>query len=206
MDFYKALSKSGKKPNSILKIVLGFSVALLVMWLFMVSRMDTGSVVSQSNEPEVQERTLGLQQSLRSTPAEEMETENQSPENNGEVAKKESPALFQNAFVTFMVMVVMLGGVWLWLKKRGDGNPVNQKKNRELDTHALGENSQLKFLEINEEIWIIGMSENGINLLHRYPKSEWKEGLQDELPEAGNSSKFSTKKGDFKSFLKLVSG
>lgn len=205
MDFYKAFSKSGKKPNSILKIVLGFSVALLVMWLFMVSRMDTSTVVSQTNDTEVQERTIGLQQALRGTATEDEEIAAGAAK-EGEVAKKESSHLFQNAFVTFLVMVVMLGGVWLWLKKRGDGNAANQKKSRELDAHALGENSQLKFLEINEEIWIIGMSENGINLLHRYPKSEWKEGLGDELDEIQKPSKSGATKGDFKSFLKLVSG
>lgn len=203
MDFYKALSKSGKKPNSILKIVLGFSVALLVMWLFMVSRMDTSTLVTQKNDPEVQERTMGLQQALHGTSTEAEETAVTVKE--GEVAKKESPQLFQNAFVTFMVIMVMLGGVWFWMKKKGDGSSAKQKKTRELDAHTLGENSQLKFLEINEEIWIIGMSENGINLLHRYPKSEWKEGLEDELDEIAKPSKTGSMKGDFKSFLKLVS-
>lgn len=205
MDFYKAFSKSGKKPQSILKIVIGFSVVLLVIWLFMVSKMDT-TTVTQSVEPEVQERTMGLQQSLRATSA---EAEKTGFSGSQEVSKKEAPELFQNAFVTFIIMVSLLGGAWVWIKKKGGGNGASKIKSRELDSHSMGDSSQLKFLEINEEIWVIGMSENGINLLHRYPKTEWKESnLQDESEGIGKANKVTKNgmfKGDFKSFLKLVS-
>lgn len=205
MDFYKALSKSGKKPQSMMKIVIGFSVALLVMWLFMVSRMDT-TTVAQSSEPEVQERTMGLQESLR---ASKTGTDSvKAAQASGQVEKKEAPDLFQNAFITFMVLIVSLGGLWFWAKKKGQGANASESKSRELDAHSLGENSQLKFLEINEEIWVVGMSENGINLLHRYPKAEWKERLPEdetEISASRNGSGNGAMKGDFKSFLKLVS-
>lgn len=195
MDFHKAFAQSGKNPQSILKIVLGISLALLIMWLFLVSKMDTGSV-TQSNDPEVQERTVGLQESLKKPAVKKAEE-----------SKREEPAMFQNAFITFLFMVTVLGGVWYWSKKK-EGKAIAGPKSREIDSHVLSEKAQLKFVEVNDEVWVLGLGEHGINLLHRYPKGEWNEnrlGTAEKLDTEQNVIKKETGKGDFKSLFKLVS-
>ncbi|MAO63674.1 MAG: hypothetical protein CL666_01610 [Balneola sp.] len=204
MDFQKMFSKTGKNPQSILKIVLGLSFILLVMWLFLVSQMDTRSVSPENSSRVIEQTTDTTSQAAQSEAiavAEEKQSDAQ------RVEKKEAPALFQNAFVTFLVLVSLLGGIWYWAKKKEGTNP-RKGKTREVDSHQLSESSQLKFLEINEEIWIVGLSENGMNLLHRYPKEEWKEGLPN-TPEMrkGKQTKLRNENGnmDFKSLLKVVS-
>lgn len=194
MDYQKIFSQSGKKPQSILKIVIGISLALLVMWLFMVSKMDMGSV-AQSTKPEVQERTIGLQESLK-----------KSAGSTTQVSKEEKAPMFQNAFITFLFMVSVLGAVWYWSKKKG-GVAQKEIKSRDIDSHILTENTQLKFIEVNEEVWVLGVSESGVNLLHRFSKEEWKEGEAGELASgmaADNVRNTKTGKGDFKSLLKLA--
>lgn len=194
MDYQKILSQSGKKPHSILKIVLGFSLALLIIWLFLVSRMDMGTV-AQSTEPEVQERTIGLKESMQKSSGSEVQVE-----------EAEKPAMFQNAFITFLFMVSVLGGVWYWSKKKG-GAVQKETKSRDIDSHTLSENTQLKFVEVNEEVWVLGVSETGVSLLHRYPKDEWKEGEENKLTNGiphHKDIKKKTGKGDFKTLLKLA--
>lgn len=204
MDFHKMLSKTGKNPQSILKIVLGLSFILLVMWLFLVSQMDTRSVSPENSSEVIEQPTEAPSEAVQS---EESAVTKAKQEDTQRVEKKEAPALFQNAFVTFLVLVSLLVGIWYWAKKKEGANS-GKGKTREVDSHQLSESSQLKFLEINEEIWVVGLSESGMNLLHRYPKEEWKEGLPD-LPEIKNSTMAGTKKEngsmDFKSLLKVVS-
>jgi len=196
MDLQKAFSQSGKNPQSILKIVLGISLALLVMWLFLVSKMETGTVV-QSNDPEVQERTIGLQESLKKAPG-----------YGSEETSGEETSMFQNAFITFLFMVSVLVGVWYWSKKKNKGSASIEHKSREIDTHYFSENAQLKFMEVNDEIWVVGLSDQNINLLHRYPKQEWKEtdlSVTEGKSDMQKGPKNMNGRGDFKALLKLVS-
>lgn len=195
MEFQKILSHSTKKPQSILKIIISISAALLVMWLFLVFRMDMdNAATAQASEPEVIERTQGLKNSLL--------INNEAKTQKVQEAE-ESPAMFQKAFLTFMVMISVLGGVWLWSKKKGD-NPARKESSRELGGHVLGQGVQLKFVEVNREVWVLGVSSGSVNLMHRIPKSEWKEGEEEiKSQELGVQSIKETGKSDFKSLYKF---
>lgn len=192
MDYQEIFSQSTKKPQSILKIVISISVVMLLMWLFVVSRMDMGNVTDAS-EPETIERTEGLKTSL----IKPVETGSEK-----RVEKKEAPAMFQNAFITFLVMICVLGGVWFWAKRKGK-TPRTKENSRELGAHVLGQGVQLKFIEVNEEVWVMGLTSGSVNLLHRVPKDEWKDGEVDiDSPEFGHKS-IKTNTGDFKSLYKF---
>lgn len=171
MDLREHLSSSSVSPQKILKIVIGFSVVLLVMWLFLISRMDyTGSVDPQNEVAQARAdsiRTLIGQQSPASSGMEE-----------------DSPDIFMNAFTTFLVLIVILGGVWFWSRNRTKSGDI--QASREIDGHILGQGAQLKIVEINEEIWVLGVTSDTVNLLHRYPKDEWNESLEE--PEMDQSS------------------
>ncbi|MEQ8525934.1 flagellar biosynthetic protein FliO [Gracilimonas sp.] len=190
MDFTKILSQSEKKPQNVLKIVLAFAAALLVIWMFLVSRMEFSATERATSNPEVIERTEGLKSSLNK---EKTEVQEVSPEK----AEAETDDAFQNAFTTFLVMMGMLGLVWFWSRKKS-GSPQTKKDGRDLGEHILGQGVQLKFVEINNEVWVMGMTAGSLNLLHRIPKSEWNEneGLE-EIAEVKNGS------ADFKSLYKM---
>lgn len=190
MDFTKILSQSKKKPQNVLKIVLAFAAALLVIWMFLVSRMEFSATERASSSPEVIERTEGLKSSLKK---EKTEVQPVSPEK----AEAETDNAFQNAFTTFLVMMGMLGLVWFWSRKKSGSTQIKQDS-RDLGEHILGQGAQLKFVEINNEVWVMGMTAGSLNLLHRIPKSEWNEneGLE-EIAEVKNGS------ADFKSLYKM---
>lgn len=190
MDFHKIISESDKKPQSILKIVLLFSVILLFIWLFLVSNME----LSSSSQPKAEStetslRTQGLKSSLLDPEA---------PENTQEAEVSESeeaPNLFQNAFITFLVMMTVLGGVWMWARKK-EKNPSKDQDTREIGGYKLDQNAQLKFVEINNEVWVIALSSGSVNLLHRVPKEEWTEEEKPDSTAASSSQ-------DFKSLYKF---
>ncbi|MDI6403043.1 flagellar biosynthetic protein FliO, partial [Balneolaceae bacterium ANBcel3] len=46
---------------------------------------------------------------------------------------------------------------------------------KEVGSQQLAPGKQLKVMEINNEIWVLGMGSDSITLLHRYPKDEWKD-------------------------------
>ena len=141
-------------------------MVLLVLWLFMVSRMELGNQrqsVLVANQPD-SVATQSITKSLLQQPeAQIVETVD---------AQQKQPAIFQGAFTTFLVMFVILGIVWLWSKKKSTPSEVKQTIT-ELGHHVLGQGSQLKIVDINNEVWVLGVSSGAPTLLHRYTKDEW---------------------------------
>ena len=160
------------EPKKILGIVVSISVVLLVIWLFMVSRMEYRS--SSDTNTYSQER----QDSVRV-----MMAENNPGQNPGD---RESSRIFMNALTTFVVMIILLGLVWWWSRKK-TGFSLTGKYFRDIGQHTVAPGNQLKILEVNDEIWILGISSGSIRLLHRYTKEEWKEPVSSD-PKAGDRS------------------
>ncbi|HKL18074.1 MAG TPA: flagellar biosynthetic protein FliO [Halalkalibaculum sp.] len=172
MDLKKNLnlSSASANPQKVLKIVISVSIVLLVMWLFMVSRMEFSSTAETGN-PLTKQRVESIRASVEEPgTAKEIALQNEA-----------SSGIFMNAFTTFLVLITLLGGVWLWTRKKANSGPV--KRNRNIGDHILGEGAQLKIIEINEEIWVLGVTSSTVNLLHTYPKSEWKE----QVPQSENT-------------------
>jgi flagellar biogenesis protein FliO len=154
--------------------------------------MELGSQ-QQATNPEVQERTEGLKNSLKKEEDIPAVSETAGTER---VQETESENAFQNALPTFLVMMTMLGLVWLWSRKKGKAS-ASGEKSRELGEHVLGQGAQLKFVEVNNEVWVIGLTAGSLNLLHRVPKSEWLENSVGELTEMKSDV------SDFKSLYKM---
>jgi flagellar biogenesis protein FliO len=201
MDFQKLLSQSKKKPQHILKLVLSFSVVILVIWLFMVSRMDL-STTNTSQDPAVQARTEGLKTSLLQKEQESAQKEGETqPETIAQpkqaVTENEAPNVFQNAFVTFALMITVMGGAWFWVKKKGSSSRKKTEDERDRGAYDLGPGAQLKFVEINQEVWVLSLTGGSVNLLHRIPNAEWNENEMDVPLDTKTAST-----ADFKSFYK----
>lgn len=189
MKFTNVLNHTTKQPKTILKIVVSVSVGLLVLWIFLVSKMDLPSqrdtvLVFEDSTSQV----IDVKNSLLGEDA---------PVEKNEIANNEQPAVFQGAFTTFFVMVTILGGVWLWASRKKKTSHLADQDVKEISQHVIGQGAQLRIVEINDEVWVLGVSPNGINLLHRYPKNEWKPPTK--IPPGEDISG-----SDFNSILKML--
>lgn len=111
MNLTNLLSHSTKQPKSILRIVISISIGLLVLWIFLVSKMnlpnERDSVLVTADTSQT---VVDLRRSLLG--------EEQVGSAEVEAVAEQTP-IFQNAFTTFFVMITVLGGVWLWsMRKR----------------------------------------------------------------------------------------
>ncbi|MCR9133441.1 MAG: flagellar biosynthetic protein FliO [bacterium] len=200
MNIASLLNQSNKDPKTILRIVISVSVGLLVLWIFLVSKMDLPTqknTVLVSAQDSVQQQTKSIKSALLNESNQEVSRESTTKQEQGsEVAESEQPAMFQNAFTTFLVMITLLGGLWAWSNKKKKKTDVKESDINELSQHIIGQGVQMKVLEINEEIWVVGVSANAINLLHRYPKNEWKSKPAKQEEELSES--------DFNSIYKML--
>lgn len=190
MNLTNLLSHSTKQPKSILRIVISISIGLLVLWIFLVSKMnlpnERDSVLVTADTSQT---VVDLRRSLLG--------EEQVGSAEVEAVAEQTP-IFQNAFTTFFVMITVLGGVWLWSMRKKKKVDTSDQDIREITQHVIGQGAQLKILEINDEVWVLGITANAVNLLHRYPKSEWHPSkLPDPEPEEISGS-------DFNSIFKLL--
>lgn len=125
-----------------------------------------------SAQDSVQQQTTSIKSALLNDSNQEVRRESTTKQvQDSEVAESEQPAMFQNAFTTFLVMIMLLGGLWAWSSKKKKKTDVKESDINELSQHIIGQGVQMKVLEINEEIWVVGVSANAINLLHRYLKT-----------------------------------
>lgn len=170
-------------PQKILKIVLTFSVVILVMWLFMVSRMEfTGGSGSGSSGS-------GTQEGISVERADSLRTILNRERGDSAASDERSSGIFMNAFTTFIILVSILGVVWFWSKTKGSTAPKRRRELKEMGAHSLGNGAQLKIVELNGEIWVMGVTQQSVNLLHRYSKDEWNEEKEPfEVPSEDDNS------------------
>ena len=161
-------------PSRILKIVLGLALVLLLMWLFTLSHID----YNQRAESEEYIKTASEADSTQ------IITGNREDRAKEVQSYDQSSGVFMNGLITFLVLLFVLIIVWFWVDRK---ESVRSKgPERSLSSQSLGEGATLRIIRINEEIWILGVTSNTVNLLHRYPESDWKENLQGEDVEEDN--------------------
>ncbi|SHG14491.1 Flagellar biogenesis protein FliO [Fodinibius roseus] len=162
MDLRDKLSSLSVSPPRILKIVIGLSVVLLLMWLFTLSQIDhTG------------ENTGGREVFQQEQAADSLSADSAASEAGDADRYGGSSDMFSNGLITFFVLVIILAAIWFWID-RSEG-AVPPAKGREIDSHTLGEGGQLKIIRMNSEVWVLGVTSASVNLLHRYAEDEWKE-------------------------------
>ncbi|MDG5766737.1 flagellar biosynthetic protein FliO [Balneolales bacterium ANBcel1] len=166
---------SGKNPRNILGIVISISVVLLVLWLIVVSRMDYSSSgrPDPAADPSTQERRDSVRVMMGKS-------------DTAFVDEDRSTGLFFNAFTTFIVLMVLLAGVWFW-SRRKTGDTKTSGFLKDIGEHTVGAGHQIKVIEINNEIWVLGVSAESVTLLHRYPKEKWVDPIPDESEQDSSS-------------------
>lgn len=166
MDLRDKLSSLSVSPPRILKIVIGLSVVLLLMWLFTLSQIDyTGE--NTANREVFQQEQAADSLSADSAASEAGDMNRDADRYGG------SSDMFSNGLVTFFVLAIILAAIWFWID-RSEGS-VPAAKGRQIDSHSLGEGGQLKIIRVNKEVWVLGVTSTSVNLLHRYSEDEWKE-------------------------------
>lgn len=168
MDLRDKLSSLDVPPSKILKIVLGLAVVLLLMWLFTLSHID------YNQGPDAKEYIKAKADSTEKIIT--SRKNNREPEDIR--SYEQSSGVFTNGLITFLVLLVALIMVWFWVDRKQSGRPTG--RGRELDSQVLGEGAKLKIIQINEEVWVVGVTSSSVNLLHRYSKEEWKEKNQEQ--------------------------
>lgn len=177
MDIRDLLTAGSVDPQKLLKIVLAISVVLLALWLIVVSRMDLDGPGAEDGTG-YHHRTDSLRQSLvQVTDSSRISSVEAGDERRGS-------GLFLSAFTTFLVLITLLGLVWAWSRKQRPGHSVGSRF-RQLGSHSLGQGAQMKVLEVNDEVWVVGVSSSGpITLLHRYQREEWEHPVSDHGRDA----------------------
>lgn len=182
MDLRQLLSSTSVKPGNLLKLVISISVVLLVLWLFLVSRMQLTDQRSEDRAIDRIERNDSLRVAFRG----ESQTNVPSDRSEGE----QRPGLFFNAFTTFIVLISILAVVWIWARKRGVGMGSSGPFTL-LEEQAVGQGATLRILELNGEIWVLGITSSNVNLLHRCSKEEWRGDTADLKRNREKESSFS---------------
>ena len=162
MDLRDKLSSLSVSPPKILKIVIGLSVVLLLMWLFTLSQIDYTRKDAGNREVFQQEQTRDTHSA-----------DSSNSEAGAVDGYRDSSSMFSNGLVTFFVLIIILALIWFWVDR--SQTSVSTKKRREIGSHSLGEGVQLKIIRVNNEVWVLGVASASVNLLHRYPKDEWEE-------------------------------
>lgn len=165
MNLRDKFSSLDVEPGKVLKIVIGLSVVLLLMWLITLSHIDYDEGPDANNHVNSELKADSSAVAADSIYSKE-ESENMQ-------AGDELSGIFSSGLLTFFVLLVILIMIWLWFDRKGSLG--ERADNRGLKTHILGEGAQLKIIRINEEVWVIGVTSSSVNLLHRYQKDEWKE-------------------------------
>ncbi|NGP87390.1 flagellar biosynthetic protein FliO [Fodinibius halophilus] len=174
MDLRNKLSSLNVPPKKVLKIVLGLSAVLLLIWVFTLSYIDYDADPSASK----------YLKSKQATDTTAVVKATGLPAHKARAEEQESSSIFTNGMVTFTVLLLILVGIWFWIDKK-DNNSTTQVIQREIDNQVLGEGAQLQIVEVNNEIWVLGVTSSSVNLLHRYSQVEWVEQMP-EQETAGN--------------------
>jgi flagellar biogenesis protein FliO len=163
-------------PKKTLRMVLMVSMVMLALWLLMVQRIDSGNQPEVS-DPETSERLESVR-SLRGV----------SDDQPAEVTERGN-TMMPGAMSTFLVLSGILLLVWFWVRsKPGDHTP--QEQFHQIASHVLGTGGQhLSVLEINGEMWVLGVTSASVTLLHRYPKDAWITPPSSPLPPPSSSFK-----------------
>lgn len=171
MDLREKLSALPGNPQKVLKIVIGLAFVLLLMWVLTLSHIDSGSDPSASE-------TIATQQVSDSLQTTDSSQKSLIPGKSSD----ETSGMLSSGLVTFFVLVIVLGGIWFWVDKKGGGHGTAEQ--REIDSEMLAQGATMKILKVNNEVWVLGVTSQSVDLLHRYPQEEWTESMPD--PEAGS--------------------
>lgn len=151
------LLNPGGNNKKFIGTVVSLAFTLLVVWIFVMATMNNNTSTS-SLSPADQMRLDSLRTALGRTGAAAAHT-------------SASPNLFYNALPAFLFLLLLLGGVWLWNRRKE--KPSDQQLFSVVGEQQLAPGQTIKIIAFQNEYWVIGVTGNNMTLLSRIDKEEW---------------------------------
>jgi len=154
LDWKNLQQMPASNSKKILKFSVSLGITLLVIWIFVLAQTGNDQYALK---PQEQARMDSLHAAVT--------------QNAGSLQREESVSLFSHALPVFFVLIIILGGIWFWGRKNaGRRGPTLFKV---LGSQPLGNGQELKVIQINHEIWVIGITGQEITLLRSYAADDW---------------------------------
>ncbi len=163
------LRTPGSNNKKFVGTVISLAFTLLVVWIFVMATMNNNSTSSLS--PGDQMRMDSLRTVLGRSGAAAHSSAN--------------PNLFYNALPAFLFLLLLLGGVWLWNRRRE--KPGDQQLFLVVGEQQLAPGQTIKIIAFQNEYWVIGITGSNMTLLSRLNKDEWSPPDPKDLNSFSNS-------------------
>ena len=163
IDWKSFKHQANGNPKKVLGFAVGLATCFFVMWAFVLakSEINSGSATSIVSDTIVSD-TLAASNA-------EYAPSQQIKELKG---SREEPSLSSGLWPVALLLGLMILALWFFAKKK---KAVSETQFMNLlGTQQVGVNQQLSLVHINEEYWVLGITNGQVSLLHRYDKEEWK--------------------------------
>lgn len=146
------------QSSGALKPILILSAILLILWLITLSQSGNDSTPEAITTE--QEARLDSLRSILGT------------QKKGEVQSQKDVNLFENAFPVFLLLMILIIGLWWWSRK---SQPQKSTQANVLQTIEIGPGQHIKAVQVGEEVLLLGVTVQSIQLLKSMKKEEWSE-------------------------------
>lgn len=164
-------------PKKIVKYALAIGAGLLVLWIFVLAQTDSRD---RSFSVEEQQRI----DSLRVALGRDIQP----------IQESERTRMLPNAITTILILGGTILVFWFYFQKKSPPSSPSNPVFNVLSRQSLPGGQEIQVIEINDEYWVLGITHQQVNLLHRYKKEEWDLIVKDEMTD-----------NDTKSFASLLS-
>lgn len=162
IDWKAFKSQANGNPRKILRFAIGLAACFFVMWAFVLAKTDLSPTSSSdilSMKPEISD---SLSEASTYEPSQQIR------DLKGiESDQKNSTSMLPVVFLFGLVIV----GLWFFSKKKKGLH--SQEFMHVMGTQQVGANQQLSLVHINNEYWVLGITNGQVSLLHRYGEHEW---------------------------------
>ncbi|MEX0779607.1 MAG: flagellar biosynthetic protein FliO [Balneolales bacterium] len=164
MDLEKLNQQIKNDPRKTLRFVIGLSFTLVVLWVMILIQTETGP---QDGYVNIDSLSTGAEPAYRNQPEGSSVTQSQTEE--------EFPVPVRSILLAALVIGggVLLYSVYLKSGKATgteENGPLNLKIHNKIEV-APGQT--IAVVQVHNEIWVIGSTAQGVNVLKQFDKHEW---------------------------------
>ncbi len=148
------LRNPGGNNKKFIGTVISLAFTLLVVWIFVMATMNNDTTTSLNAADQLRMDSLRMVLGRTSVAAQ----------------SSSSPNLFYNALPAFLFLVLLLGALWVWNRRKA--KPGDQLFNV-VGEQQIAPGQTIKIISFQEEYWVIGVTGSNMTLLSKLKKDEW---------------------------------
>lgn len=172
-----------QNPKKILQFLIGLSMCLLLIWVVVILQLERPT--SENYSVEESGRLDSLKLFLNKS--NDLALKEPKKSDSSLTATNSNGVIFPG----LLLLLVSITSIWWWIQKKTPSEKWGPTSKNELfkivARQDLEVGQKLILLEMNEQYWLLAVSANQTNLLHRCNKHEWKESYFD-VEKAINSN------------------